>query len=160
MLSLQDLSEAFARNVMILKMQTEGPTHEDSLRQLPFNGNCLNWVLGHIATYRDQILKMLGEPPMREVQGSRYQTDSDPMREADEQTVPLEELLTWIDRTQERLTTVLARMDEAALSREVTRGERKTTVSKQLFFGYFHESYHVGQTELLRQLAGKNDKMI
>ena len=31
---------------------------------------------------------------------------------------------------------------------------------KALFFGYFHESYHVGQTELLRQLAGKNDKMI
>lgn len=160
MLSPQDLSEAFARNVMIIKMQTEGLTHEDSLRQLPFNGNCLNWVLGHIAMYRDQILTMLGESPIMDGQGIRYQTDSDPMTEADAQTCSLEELLTWIDHTQERLSAALLSMDEAALSRELTRGERKTTVSKQLFFGYFHESYHVGQTELLRQLAGKNDKII
>jgi uncharacterized damage-inducible protein DinB len=82
------------------------------------------------------------------------------MTEADAQTCSLEELLTWIDHTQERLSAALLSMDEAALSRELTRGERKTTVSKQLFFGYFHESYHVGQTELLRQLAGKNDKII
>ncbi len=139
MISPQELSEAFARNVMILKMQTEGLTHEDSLRQLPFNGNCLNWVLGHIATYRDQILKMLGESPVREAQGLRYQTDSDPLKEADEYTVPVEELLTWIDQTQERLATALIRIDEATLSQEITRGKRKTTVSKQLFFGYFHQ---------------------
>ncbi len=24
---------------------------------------------------------------------------------------------------------------------------------------YFHETYHLGQTELLRQLAGTNDKV-
>jgi hypothetical protein len=29
-----------------------------------------------------------------------------------------------------------------------------------VFFLYFHETYHVGQTELLRQLAGKNDQVI
>jgi hypothetical protein len=29
-----------------------------------------------------------------------------------------------------------------------------------VFFQYFHETYHVGQTELLRQLAGKNDQVI
>lgn len=160
MLSPQDLSEAFARNGMILKMQTDGLTHEDSLCQLPFNGNCLNWVLGHIAAYRDGMLKVLGEPPIMGTEGVRYQTDSDPMKEADAGTLPLEELLTWIDRTQDCITAALSSIDEAALSRELTIGLRKTTVSKQLFFGYFHESYHVGQTELFRQLAGKNDKII
>jgi uncharacterized damage-inducible protein DinB len=34
------------------------------------------------------------------------------------------------------------------------------TQADSLFFRYFHETYHVGQTELLRQLAGRNDKVI
>ena len=29
-----------------------------------------------------------------------------------------------------------------------------------LFFLYFHDSYHTGQAEPLRQLAGKDDKII
>jgi hypothetical protein len=39
-------------------------------------------------------------------------------------------------------------------------GEQATTIAKRLFFLNFNESYHVGQTELFRQLAGKNDKII
>jgi hypothetical protein len=35
-----------------------------------------------------------------------------------------------------------------------------TTRGARLFFYYFHETYHVGQTELLRQLAGRDDKII
>ncbi len=35
MINSQDLSNAFAHNVAIIKMQTEGLTHEDSMRQLP-----------------------------------------------------------------------------------------------------------------------------
>jgi uncharacterized damage-inducible protein DinB len=34
------------------------------------------------------------------------------------------------------------------------------TVGEQLAFLHFHEAYHTGQTEMLRQLAGKNDKVI
>jgi len=29
-----------------------------------------------------------------------------------------------------------------------------------LFFLYFHDSYHVGQTEILRQATGTDDKII
>jgi hypothetical protein len=145
---------------MVVKMQTEGLTNDDSLLQLPFNGICLNWVLGHIANYRDQFLTMLGASPVMEDRGLRYQTDSDPLKEADEQTLPPEDLLAWIDHTQERPGSTLSRIDETALLQEVTRGEQKATVSNRLFFGYFHESYHVGQTELFRQLAGKNDKVM
>jgi hypothetical protein len=34
------------------------------------------------------------------------------------------------------------------------------TVGQRLFGLYFHQTYHIGQTELLRQLAGVNDKVI
>jgi hypothetical protein len=160
MINSQDLSNAFARNVNIVKMQTEGLTQEDSLRQIPLHGNCLNWVLGHIAVSRDDVLETLGEPPVMDAYGVRYKRGSDPVKQADEGTLTLEELLNWLDRSQERIATTLSKMDETALAREYTSGDRKTTVGQRAFFQYFHETYHVGQTELFRQLAGKDDKII
>ena len=159
MINSQDLSNAFARNVEVIKMQTEGLTDEDSMRQLP-HGNCLNWVLGHIASNRDGVLETLGEPPFMGNAGVRYKRDSDPVTQADEGTMTLEELLTWLERSQERLATALSKMDEAVLAREYTIRAQKTTVGQRAFFLYFHETYHVGQTELFRQLAGKDDKII
>jgi uncharacterized damage-inducible protein DinB len=160
MIGPNDLVEAFARNVSIIKMQADGLTHEDSLIPLPFRGNCLNWVIGHIAVSRDTILEVLGQPPISGAEGLRYKRGSEVLAQADEATLPLEELLAWLDRTQECLAATLEQMDEAALSREIPAGERTATVGQRAFFFYFHESYHVGQTEMLRQLAGKNDKVI
>lgn len=159
MINAQDLSNAFARSVAIIKMQTEGLTNEDSVRQLP-HGNCLNWVLGHIAVNRDSVLQTLGEPPFMGVAGARYKRESEPLTQIDEGTLPMEELLTWLDRSQERIATALSQVDEADLVREYVSGDRKTTIGQRIFFLYFHETYHVGQTELFRQLAGKDDKII
>jgi hypothetical protein len=159
MINSQDLSNAFARNVGIIKMQTDGLTDEDCMRQLP-HGNCPNWVLGHIASKRDGVLETLGEPPLMGSYGVRYKRGSLPVTQADEGTMTKEELLTWLDRSQERIATALSKMDEAALAREYGSDDQKTTVGQQMFFHYFHETYHVGQTELFRQLAGKDDKII
>lgn len=158
MIAARDLAEALARNLSIVKKQADGLTQEDSLRRQPTQGNCLNWVLGHIAINRDQMLEMLGEPPSMGEVGARYRRESEPLTPADEGILPLEELLGWIARAQERLATALDQADEATFAR-VAPG-RPRTVGQALFFLYFHESYHVGQTELFRQLAGKTDKII
>ena len=161
MINTNDLVDAFARNVSIIKMQTNGLTHEDSLRQLPFRSNCLNWVLGHIAENRDHVLELLGEPTQIGALGARYKRGSDPLTESGNGTLRLEEILDWLDRAQERIAPAIARMDDAAWSRQVTTSNnRTTTVGQRVFFLYFHETYHVGQTELFRQLAGKDDKII
>jgi len=73
MISSKALSTAFARNVEIIKMQTEGLTHQDSLLQLPFRGNCLNWVVGHLLTNRCNIIRLLGEEnPLPGIKISHY----------------------------------------------------------------------------------------
>ncbi|OYV88568.1 MAG: hypothetical protein B7Z63_00165 [Ignavibacteriae bacterium 37-53-5] len=59
-----------------------------------------------------------------------------------------------------QISALLDRADESTLARVLTFGERKVTVAERVFFLYFHETYHVGQTELFRQLTGKNDKII
>jgi uncharacterized damage-inducible protein DinB len=161
MISNNDLSEAFARNIGIIKMQTKDLTHADTLIQPASGGNCLNWVLGHLAENRDHVLELLGEPPAIGALGARYKRGSDPMKETEPTTLPLEEILAWLDRAQERIASALARMDDAAWAREITTSNnRKATVAQRVFFLYFHETYHVGQTELFRQLAGKDDKII
>ena len=77
MLIPNDLAAALARNVNIVKMQSEGITHAESLMQLPFQGNCLNWVVGHLALSRDDMLEALGEPPMMAAKGARYDRGSE-----------------------------------------------------------------------------------
>ena len=161
MINATDLADAFARNVNVIKMQTEGLTHEDSLRQLPFRSNCLNWVLGHLAENRDHVLELLGEPPQIGELSSRYKRGSDPLTESGQGTLRLEEILDWLDRAQKHIAPAILQMDDAAWSREVkTSNNRTATVGQRVFFLYFHETYHVGQTELYRQLAGKDDKVI
>ena len=159
MIKLDDLAAAFGRNVAIIKAQTEGLTNEESLMAQP-GGNCLNWVLGHIAVSRDEVLEALGEPPFMGEEGVRYKRDSHAVASGDDAILPLDALLSRLDRSQERIAAALARMDESAMYTEIRQGDRTTTVGKRTFFLYFHESYHVGQTELFRQLAGKHDKII
>jgi hypothetical protein len=160
MISAGDLAEAFARNASIARMQSEGLTQEDSLRQQPVQGNCLNWVLGHIAINRDQVLVLLGEPPLLGEAGARYKRESEPLTTGDEGILPLEDLLGRIESAQERITAALRQIDEATLASAAPGDRRQRTVGQAVFFLYFHESYHIGQTELFRQLAGKTDKLI
>jgi uncharacterized damage-inducible protein DinB len=156
-----DLADAFARNIRVIKMQTTGLTHADSLLQPTARGNCLNWVLGHLLNNRNRVLQALGEEPVAaEAEMAHYLTDSEPVT-GDEQGVwALESLLDALGRAQERIAGVLHRATPAELAKEIEIGERKMTVGQRVFFFYFHETYHVGQTELLRQLAGTDDKVI
>ena len=46
-------------NNRVIKQKTEGLTHADSMLQLPFPANCMNWILGHILVYREQYLGVI-----------------------------------------------------------------------------------------------------
>ncbi len=160
MITPVQLAGAFERNLAIAQMQAKGLTHEDSLRQLPFRGNCLNWVLGHMLVSRNDILGWLGQELAGGLRADRYRRESDPVTGQAEDILPLDELLALLATSQERLTAAMAQLTEADLNREVMLGGRSSPLRNRLFFLYFHDTYHVGQTELLRQLAGVDDKVI
>ena len=159
MITADDLSKAFARNLGVIKAQTEGLTHADTLVQ-SHGGNCLNWLLGHIAVHRDKILHTMGQPLVSADLNDRYNRGSAPVREDDEDIVPLGTLIERLEQGQERIASALSRLGEAGLDAEWDPEDRKSTIGKRVFFLYFHETYHVGQTELMRQLAGKHDHII
>ena len=58
------------------------------------------------------------------------------------------------------LAARLSASSDEDMLRPIQVGQQTRTVAERLFFLYFHETYHTGQTELLRQLTGKNDKVI
>ncbi len=162
MINIQNLSDFFARNVEIVKMQSQGLTHEDSLIQLPFRSNCLNWVVGHLLANRCNILALLGAEDLRPgVDLAHYERESDPILEDGPGVLHLEELLGHLDESQRRLAEALQSETEVSLQREAPyRDHPERPLSYWLFFLYFHDCYHVGQTEILRQAAGADDKII
>ena len=159
-LDTSQLAEGYAGNVRIIDHQAAGLTHTDSLIQPPVRGNCLNWVLGHIAVHRDYALeamgqeKILGEGPV-----PRYDFGSQPILADGPDVLPLDVILDAIARQQERIGATLESISPEHLASEAPKSEPRT-VAQMATFLYWHETYHVGQTELLRQLAGKDDAII
>ena len=47
-------------NQWIIEQQLKEITHEEALRPLPFQGNHMNWVLGHLVEHRDWMLRAVG----------------------------------------------------------------------------------------------------
>jgi hypothetical protein len=162
MISPATLSEAFNRNVEIIKMQTAGLSQEDSLIQLPFRGNCMNWLVGHILTNRFNVLKLLGAEQAAEAERvARYVRDSAPIKLDGADVLPLEKLLVTLEEAQVQIAGLLAEITPEALERQVAfYGRRSMSVAEWLMFFYFHDTYHTGQTEILRQATGKDDKII
>ena len=160
MLTPQQLADDFGRNARIIAQQTAGLTHADSLLQPPTRGNCLNWVLGHIAVYRDYILDMLGEEKIvGEAPGARYGRESAPILGDGEGVLPLDTLLAALDQGQGRIAAALARASADDLARDAPTSE-PMTVGRRLCMLFWHDSFHTGQTEPLRQLAGTNDQVL
>ncbi|MEZ4708010.1 MAG: DinB family protein [Caldilineaceae bacterium] len=137
----------------IIKGKTEGLTHADSMKQLPFPGNCMNWNLGHILVYRMQYLGVIdgvSKPDPDEF--AIYGAGSEPLTDS-AKAIPLETLLTRLDEASAMVVSALEKMPPEKLA-EIYDAERGTTVDDRLqFYLIFHESYHAGQLELLRELA-------
>jgi hypothetical protein len=156
----QQIASTFATNLRIIKRQTDGLTHADSLMQPPFRGNCLNWVLGHIIVGRNRALVLLGQEPVwGEEERILYETGSDAITSGDK-AVDLQQLLSILDQAQARLASGLEQATAERLAAKVTFLGQERTVAEAVAGLAWHETYHTGQTELLRQLTGKADKVI
>ena len=161
MITPQQLSDAYALNLRVVEMQLNGLSHADTLILTPYNINTLNWVLGHMAVYRDIVLDLLGETPeLTPEETERYKRESEPITADGADVMPLERILKALRGGQERISARLPHLTSEELERPIQLRERTTTVAARLHWYYFHDTYHTGQTDLLRQVAGKGDRVI
>lgn len=143
----------------VLRMNAEGVTHEESLIQPQPAGNCMNFVVGHLMSVYDQALPLVGQEPVLGVEAlQRYMRGSPPLRDPGE-AMDFGRLLAAWDTASERLDTGLAALTPEVLDRPMpgpdSGGALTETTRSLLATIVFHQSYHAGQTGVLRRIAGK-----
>ena len=137
MLPIQKL---FSSNERLFKINFEGITHEDSLKEM-YNCNSANWILGHLVYSRNAILSPLGLPSVGD----------EKMKEVYARGV------THPDMSKAERLEILKKMYEDS-QQSIMQGVEKVkeeNLLEQLTFLGFHEAYHIGQIRLIRKLLGK-----
>jgi hypothetical protein len=137
----------FGRNMIFLREKTDGLTHAESVLQPPFPGlNCLNWQVGHIASFRNRLLQLLGaEPALDPAIAQRYAAGSDPVLGDEPGIGQLGDLLRAIDVAQERLTAAIPKIAPERAAEVIGAGQFSMTVGEWVVFYMRHEAYHIGQ---------------
>jgi uncharacterized damage-inducible protein DinB len=142
----------------IVDLNTRDISHEESLIAPPKGGSCLNQVLGHLTRTRNMALGTMGQKqPYRMEEFDPYD-DRTGVPFSREKALPFDELRRRYKSLQEPLVKAIRGMSAEALQAPPKRkmtGAPNETVGTQLATMVFHETYHVGQTGVLRRVAGK-----
>lgn len=153
------VQESLARNLHVLGRHADGLSHADSLLQPQPRGNCFNWVVGHMAETQESMLAVVGgEPVFLAERIARYARGSAPVVEDGVDVIPFADLLAGFATQQERIEARLAAMTPEALS-QPSRMPGMNLIELLQFLAW-HETYHLGQLDQLRQLSGVNDTVI
>jgi uncharacterized damage-inducible protein DinB len=119
----------------------------DDMVEVPNGGNSLNWILGHIVWWRNDMIELAGGTrPWQNGVGRQYRGNPDERRPKHfdpAAAMALSELQEEFDECSRRLERIL---DSASLDSE-------TQTKLLALLG--HEIYHAGQLGVLRHLAGR-----
>ena len=161
MIRIQEYTKMILNEHEILLKQMEGLSHADSLIQPQPCGNCLNWVMGHLVGNLQIILDVLDAAhPSGVPDYKRYGYGSEPVTGDAPDVVPLETLVAHYGLLSDAICARLELMSEAQFEEEIETFMGKVTRGWAAFFFFFHNSYHIGQLEPLRNLAGRTEKVI
>lgn len=122
-------------------------THEQSVRQLPFEANCLNWLMGHLTVYRDRMLVLVDGAPVWDAEKTaRYDYGSPPVIDPTD-CLSYEQIIADWQTAGARLLDCLAvtAPDVLAAPHDATQ-----TRADRLVRYAWHEGYHIGQCDILR----------
>jgi len=161
MITVADFSRMMEMENGIVHDQTKDLVQADTLIQPQPGGNCMNWVLGHALDTLVTILETLGgSSPVDKKSLARYPHGSEPVLQEGPGVWSLEDLLEGFDQVGKTITSQLQMMQDEDFGKEIEWNGKSVTVGWKVFFFFFHFTYHLGQLELLRNLAGRTEKVI
>jgi hypothetical protein len=149
------------RNQQFVEKAVSGLDQYDSLLQLAGNSNCMNWVLGHIAVYRDAMLACSNHSALlTEGQREPYCYGSQPIT-AGSVCVELEVLLEKLGESYHLVSEWLLSNPNNMLEEPPKyidlHADYGPTVVENLGFLCWHEGNHVGELHALRELAATHN---
>lgn len=152
------LAHQLEMNHHVILRQLNGLQEADTFLQPAFRGNCINWILGHILSSRHRLMMLLKLPLIwSQEEIELYKRGSNPITCAEDPHIAYERLLETLELTQTQL--VEAFMGLALDEAERINGDNEEGMG-ELEGLCWHETYHAGQFEYLRQLTGVNDRVI
>lgn len=138
---------------MVIHGITDSITHEESIMQLQFDTNCMNWVMGHIVTNRSHVLEVLDAAhAWRDEVRTLYHTGTAPIK-PESSALQFEKLLVYLDESVELLTRALENVSAEWLAENFTNYKGEKTREAHLSGFHWHETYHIGQLEIFKDMA-------
>jgi hypothetical protein len=149
----ENLTRDYEFNAILVHRLVDDLTHEETLIQLPFEVNCLNWVLGHIVNNRSHALEVVSaDHAWQEEVRELYHTGTENIK-PDGKSMQADVLLRFLDESVELLKTALDNASEEYLSENFTNYRGEKTREAHLGSFHWHETYHIGQLEIFKALA-------
>ena len=161
MITAKEYQTMLEGNLEIIKEQIQGVSNSEMLIQPPNGGNCMLWTLGHLTESLISILGFVGgERPADLADLSRFERGSEPILGSEPGLMTASELMDVYQVLHQAILEKLAPMTDADFDEEIPGFGRPSRRGWMLFFMEFHHAYHIGQLELLRNLAGHTEKII
>lgn len=149
------LVKSFETNRRLVQKLADGLSNADSLAVPDIKTNNFNWVLGHILVSRNRVLSHLNRP---EILSPEYEAlyDTGSALVTAETALPLEELLAAMDKSQMEISQGLQELEDEDLLTFYNK-EREQTILDRIKGLHWHETYHLGQLEILRQVSAERE---
>ena len=142
----------------VVRINSEGVAHEDSVVMPTPGGNSFNWVMGHLLAIYNNLLPLLGKQKVYENGELKKYERGSPALTDTSKAMQLDEL-------QRGWAEACARIDDGLASLPVERLTMKSpvsptndpneTIGSLLDTIMFHQAYHSGQLGVLRRISGK-----
>ena len=147
------IKQDYGTNTWLIKQLIDGLTENESHLQLPFKTNCLNWILGHILSRRNHALELLSHPGFWDIETmSLYRTGSGPIIDnGNARSFKL--LYSDLTASQDFLDTALEIKSQNDLAEVVETDRGEKPIWQHLKGLHWHETYLIGQLEILRAYA-------
>ena len=157
MITKEDFKVLFETWQWIVNIQSAGLSREDLLLQPQPGGNCMLWVLGHMVEgMKNLVVEMGGAEPEGFQAYQRFERTSEPVLEDEPGLPDLEKIRQDYASLNVLAAQALENQEDIYFAEPGWNGTKGATV----LFLAFHMSYHAGQLEYLRNLAGKTEKVI
>ena len=146
----QSVIQDYEFHTRLIHRFVDGISHAESVLQLPFEHNCMNWILGHIVTNRSHVLETVDAAhDWQEDVRALYHTETPPVTPESE-SVRFKTLIAYLDESVELLKAALENVSDEWLEENHINYRGEKMRYKHLTSFHWHESFHLGQLEILK----------
>ena len=142
-----------------LEFNLKGLVTQDLTKAPVEGGNCLAWMLGHILASRNAMLEVMRkESYWPKELSERFARGSEAVTASEEALPSAERFREDLDASYQKIVEALGDVRNERLAEPAPFSPLKIegeTVGGLLASLVFHESYHVGQTGVMRRILGK-----